>query len=241
MTTEGDGNYQLQRFLESEGAEVDIQGITNWLLSTCGRPVRHEAREWSSRRRRGPAGLEGKDAGTKVALRWAPTTRSAAVSACTRAPSAWGYHLPDMDAIATISHQYYDNDVRGGEGHMEVGKLIHSRRPREATWCQRQAVRLHAVVGRVRRHAVARHGRYPDAIFTRDRNDRRRRGQRAEPHPDGSVQGPEARRGGIQSAIAPPGWAGDRVVMLARKGRASTTRRTSWQARPPIRSSSWRA
>ena len=32
MTTEGDGNYQLQRFLESEGAEADIQLVTAWLL-----------------------------------------------------------------------------------------------------------------------------------------------------------------------------------------------------------------
>ena len=32
MTTEGDGNYRLQRFLESEGAEVDIQLVTAWLL-----------------------------------------------------------------------------------------------------------------------------------------------------------------------------------------------------------------
>ncbi|MCP4045387.1 MAG: 2-hydroxyglutaryl-CoA dehydratase, partial [Gammaproteobacteria bacterium] len=30
MTTEGDGNYHLQRFLEQEGAEVDSQPITNW-------------------------------------------------------------------------------------------------------------------------------------------------------------------------------------------------------------------
>ena len=35
-----------------------------------------------------------------------------------------GYHLSNMDEIATISHQYYDNHLRGGEGHMEVGKLI---------------------------------------------------------------------------------------------------------------------
>ena len=32
MTTEGDGNYHLQRFLESEGAEVDIQLVTSWIL-----------------------------------------------------------------------------------------------------------------------------------------------------------------------------------------------------------------
>jgi hypothetical protein len=36
----------------------------------------------------------------------------------------YGYHLPDMDVIAQISHEYYNNDLRGGEGHMEVGKLI---------------------------------------------------------------------------------------------------------------------
>ena len=37
-----------------------------------------------------------------------------------------------MDEIATISHQYYDNHLRGGEGHMEVGKLIQSVEQRKA-------------------------------------------------------------------------------------------------------------
>ena len=30
-----------------------------------------------------------------------------------------------MDHIAELAGKHYDNDVRGGEGHMEVGKLIH--------------------------------------------------------------------------------------------------------------------
>jgi len=34
------------------------------------------------------------------------------------------YHLPNMDEIAEVSHAFYDNNLRGGEGHMEVGKLI---------------------------------------------------------------------------------------------------------------------
>ncbi len=33
MTTEGDGNYGLQKFLEQEGAECDIQPVTAWILS----------------------------------------------------------------------------------------------------------------------------------------------------------------------------------------------------------------
>lgn len=32
MTTEGNGNHALQRFLESEGEENDIQIVTNVLL-----------------------------------------------------------------------------------------------------------------------------------------------------------------------------------------------------------------
>jgi predicted nucleotide-binding protein (sugar kinase/HSP70/actin superfamily) len=31
-----------------------------------------------------------------------------------------------MDALARMAHQYYDNHLRGGEGHMEVGKVIQS-------------------------------------------------------------------------------------------------------------------
>ena len=42
MTTEGDGNYQLQRFLEQEGAECDIQLVAAWmtrLASSIARSV----------------------------------------------------------------------------------------------------------------------------------------------------------------------------------------------------------
>ncbi|MBL4633693.1 MAG: hypothetical protein JKY56_07465 [Kofleriaceae bacterium] len=35
-----------------------------------------------------------------------------------------GFHLADMDELADVSHAFYDNNLRGGEGHMEVGKLI---------------------------------------------------------------------------------------------------------------------
>jgi len=37
----------------------------------------------------------------------------------------YGYHLPDMDEIADMAKPFYDNNVRGGEAHMEVGKLVH--------------------------------------------------------------------------------------------------------------------
>src|SRR6185369_7355696 len=126
MTTEGDGNYRLQRFLESEGAECDIQFVTNWLLFMLweGRydtKLRAELRGIDQARK----GLVGVNVGKKLAgLFVADLAIRAAFHTFGAAVGYRGYHLPDMDEIAATAHKYYDNNVRGGEGHMEVGKFI---------------------------------------------------------------------------------------------------------------------
>ena len=135
MTTEGDGNYGLQRFLEAEGAEPDIQIVTAWLLYMIwqGRYDTDAARD-APRRRQGARSEHG---GSKFSLegRRRPQAHGVAVGRREGAPRSvpdvrarrWAcndYHLPDMNQIAEISHAFYDNNLRGGEGHMEVGKLI---------------------------------------------------------------------------------------------------------------------
>jgi predicted nucleotide-binding protein (sugar kinase/HSP70/actin superfamily) len=134
MTTEGDGNYRLQRFLESEGAEVDIQLVTAWILYNIWEH-QHDTRRRRTLRKddAGIMGLEGKDARTKLALLWAAEKSLRAVfGVYCRAIGLGGLHLADMDEVAAISHQYYDNHLRGGEGHMEVGKLIQTVEHRKA-------------------------------------------------------------------------------------------------------------
>jgi predicted nucleotide-binding protein (sugar kinase/HSP70/actin superfamily) len=87
--------------------------------------------------------------------------------AYTRAIGLEGYTLPNMDEVATVSHQYYDNHLRGGEGHMEVGKLIQTVEHRKA----------HMVISIKPFGCMPSSGvsdgvqslitaRYPDAIFT---------------------------------------------------------------------------
>jgi predicted nucleotide-binding protein (sugar kinase/HSP70/actin superfamily) len=129
MTTEGDGNYRLQRFLEEEGAECDIQFVSAWILYNIWE-VRHDTANRARLRAEdgGRFGLAG--AGEYGVLKrelglWAADKALRA----TFQTFAWcggftGYHLPDMHAIADVAAPYYDNDLRGGEGHMEVGKLI---------------------------------------------------------------------------------------------------------------------
>jgi predicted nucleotide-binding protein (sugar kinase/HSP70/actin superfamily) len=126
MTTEGDGNYRLQRFLESEGAEVDIQPVTAWLLYNIWEHTFDTRRRMTLREDddRG-AGLKGTNVRKKLALlKAAEWALRGAFALYSKTMGLGGYYLSDMDEIATISHQYYDNHLRGGEGHMEVGKLI---------------------------------------------------------------------------------------------------------------------
>src|SRR5262249_30981245 len=121
--------YQLQKFLESEGGENDIQLTTAWLLYNiweCARDTKERI------------GLRGADASgyglaeldelgvakRLASMRAAETALRIGFEAFAWPLGLFGYHLPDMDKVAEVAQDYYSNDLRGGEGHMEVGKLI---------------------------------------------------------------------------------------------------------------------
>lgn len=127
MTTEGDGNYQLQRFLEKEGAEVDIQLIAGWVLYNI----------WQARvdtRRR--MTLKAMDLGTRKGLKTEKVAKKfltlwiaekilrGVFKTFALCLGLRHYKLPDQNENARVAHEHYNNDLRGGEGHMEIGKLI---------------------------------------------------------------------------------------------------------------------
>ena len=129
MTTEGDGNYQLQRFLEGEGSEADIQLVTAWILymlweakhdTNDRKDLRGEDTSYYGLGGKGPFGIAQKLVGVAVAEKIV----RGLFQVFANTMGLYGYHLPDMFELAKISHDYYNNDLRGGEGHMEVGKLI---------------------------------------------------------------------------------------------------------------------
>ncbi len=129
MTTEGDGNYRLQRFIEQEGAEADIQFVTAWLLYNIWE-VAYDTGERKLLRKDDDATLSLNGIGEfgafkrKASLWAADKALRAGFHTFAFAGGFYDYHLPDMDQIAEIAAPYYDNNLRGGEGHMEVGKLI---------------------------------------------------------------------------------------------------------------------
>ena len=44
-----------------------------------------------------------------------------------------GYYMPNMDEVAEEARELYNNHLRGGEGHMEVGKLVMNVKHKKST------------------------------------------------------------------------------------------------------------
>jgi predicted nucleotide-binding protein (sugar kinase/HSP70/actin superfamily) len=126
MTTEGDGNYGLQKFLEAEGAECDIQPIAAWILFMIWEQT------WDTQQRmvlrtedKSRKGLVGVNVRKKLAMLWlAKHAIKGTFYGIGHLMGLHDVHLADMDAVAQAAAPFYNNHLRGGEGHMEVGKLI---------------------------------------------------------------------------------------------------------------------
>ena len=126
MTTEGDGNYGLQKFLEQEGAECDIQPVTAWILFMIWEQT------WDTQQRmvlrgedKSRKGLAGVNVRKKLLMLWlAKHAIKGAFYGVGHVMGLHDVHLADMDTVAEAAAPFYNNHLRGGEGHMEVGKLI---------------------------------------------------------------------------------------------------------------------
>lgn len=134
MTTEGEGNYFLQSFLEREGAECEIPLVTTWVFYNiwC---VKYDIRQlmWLKRRE---GERHRRDSAhplrTLFLLEVARRALERMFSTYARAIGLDGYRLPAMDTVAATSHGYYANELRGGEGHMEVGKVLETAKKNKA-------------------------------------------------------------------------------------------------------------
>ncbi len=133
QVTEGDGNYRLPAFLEEEGAEVEVQPITIWILL-----VRWEQRYDAG----GHAGLS--PTGAPIAPRrpgaWKRILHARILEGMVRwhfrhyarLAGLRGFALPNCDRMAEMVHPYFDVNQRGGEMFMEVGKTIYTFKNRKA-------------------------------------------------------------------------------------------------------------
>lgn len=121
MTTEGDGNYHLHDFLEKEGAECDIQPIANWILYTFWE-VMSDARR--KNQAEGNSNFHIDFLKMRAAIYVGEKLLQRMFYSYAKQLGLDHYKLSDMLQIADYAKDHYHTELSGGEGHMEVGKVI---------------------------------------------------------------------------------------------------------------------
>lgn len=115
QTVEGEPNYNIHRWLETEGAEVYPAAITIWLdylLRLAGQDF--EDRTGIDR---GAALKTRAVKGLQSMLRWTHARMR-------RALAGVPHDLPDQYELRTLAAPYYHSRLNGGEGDMLVGKAL---------------------------------------------------------------------------------------------------------------------
>jgi len=156
QTVEGDPNYNIHSWLESEGAEVYPAPVVVWLEYL----LRH-GRQKTQERIGIEAGARRQDAtyaAIQVLLRW---TYNRMRHALGDVPHA----LPEQNVLRDLAAPYYHKQLSGGEGDMLIGKALWSHLHKKAHMtcelspyaCMPNTMSIGAM--------AAVQGKYPDLLY----------------------------------------------------------------------------
>ncbi|WP_309497925.1 hypothetical protein [Sulfurovum sp.] len=123
--TEGDGNYNLHRFLEAEGAECIPQPLINRLMLSIWEAEYklHKDEELADE---GAKKVDFSNVKTRVLIKLTKFAFKTHFTLYAKALGLHDYKIPDMDQLASLAKEYFTLECEGGEGHLEVAHLIES-------------------------------------------------------------------------------------------------------------------
>jgi len=123
--TEGDGNYNLHKFLEAEGAECIPQPILNRLMLSLWEAEQalknREQLEVENSKK-----VDFSNVKTRILIKAGKTAIKTHFSLYAKAIGLHDYEIPNIENLAKLSKEYYTLECSGGEGHLEVAHLIES-------------------------------------------------------------------------------------------------------------------
>jgi predicted nucleotide-binding protein (sugar kinase/HSP70/actin superfamily) len=134
QTTEGDGNFNMFRFLEREGSQVLVEPIGTWIMYMIHQVVQKytDLKGLDEGATPPPLWRLGKRARiefgyrSKVAkLKLAEAIFKREYHRIVNALGGLGHHLVDQYELQRLGHPYYNSRSGGGEGHLEVAKNIY--------------------------------------------------------------------------------------------------------------------
>jgi predicted nucleotide-binding protein (sugar kinase/HSP70/actin superfamily) len=136
QTTEGDGNFNMFRFLEREGAQVIVEPIGTWIMYLI-----HQAKQ-AKIDRKGVGAEEAMPKTWRLDKRlkndWKMRKGTAQLTVAegifkrewNRLREALNYlphELADQYELQRAAHPFYNSRAAGGEGHLEVAKTSTTR------------------------------------------------------------------------------------------------------------------
>ena len=134
QTTEGDGNFNMFRFLTSEGAEIIVEPIATWIAYMLWQTKikardrkdlveKGEEPKWYELGKR--AALEAGYLKKRAVAGFADTVFRREYARMVEALGGTAHEIVDMDEMERLAHDFYHSRSEGGEGHLEVAKNIY--------------------------------------------------------------------------------------------------------------------
>ena len=123
--TEGDGNYNLYRFLEAEGAECIPQPVLNRLMLSIWE-AEHDLRQEEMLPDSVRSRIDFSPAKRRLMIRLAKAAVKSHFGLYAKILGLKEYEIPNMEKLAALAQDYYTLECDGGEGYLEVAHLIES-------------------------------------------------------------------------------------------------------------------
>ena len=121
--TEGDGNYNLYRFLEAEGAECIPQPIINRLMLSLWEAEQENLKQQQLPGENAPA-IDFSSLKSRLLIKAGKAAVKTHFALYAKAIGLHDYNIPNIDKLAELAKEYYTLECSGGEGHLEVAHLI---------------------------------------------------------------------------------------------------------------------
>jgi predicted nucleotide-binding protein (sugar kinase/HSP70/actin superfamily) len=134
QTTEGDGNFNMFRFLENEGAQVVVEPIATWINYMIHQAIQKVKDErgleqgavmppmWRIDKQ---AKIEMNYRSNLLQLKAAEVIFAREYHKIINALGGTAHKLVNQYELQRLGHPYYNTRAEGGEGHLEVAKNIY--------------------------------------------------------------------------------------------------------------------
>jgi predicted nucleotide-binding protein (sugar kinase/HSP70/actin superfamily) len=134
QTTEGDGNFNMFRFLEREGAQVLVEPIATWVAyllyqAKYNAMRRRDVEEYAARVKwnefRKRFGVEMNYRKKVLGIAIGEVLWAHFYHRVTRKLGGITHELVPQPELDDLANPFYNRYARGGEGHLEVGKNVY--------------------------------------------------------------------------------------------------------------------